>query len=108
MRLRPDSSARFSGKGRSAMTRETVGFGADFGSQACTRKKTLAAKTSTNGLTKSPRYRCRSRIQRVIDHILDGQEIASTDLSLSPLSRSVCRGAIITFAQTGKDALCQP
>jgi len=54
---RPESVVKSWGRGNADTTRVVEVSEAILGSQECTRKNTLMAKTSTNGLMKSPRYR---------------------------------------------------
>jgi hypothetical protein len=53
----PESVVKSWGRGNADTTRVVEDSEATLGSQECTRKNTLMAKTSTNGLMKSPRYR---------------------------------------------------
>jgi hypothetical protein len=54
---RPESVCKSPGNGRADTTRVVEVSEAILGRQEWTRKNTLMAKTSTNGLMKSPRYR---------------------------------------------------
>ena len=54
---RPESPCKFTGSGKADTTRVLEVSEAIFGSQEWTRKNTLMANTSTNGLLNSPQYR---------------------------------------------------
>ena len=54
---RPESVCQSPGSGKADTTRVVEVSEAILGSQEWTRKNTLMAKTSTNGLMNSPRYR---------------------------------------------------
>ena len=54
---RPESVFKSSGSGKADTTRVVEDSDPNFGNQVWTRKKTLMAKTSTNGLLKSPKYK---------------------------------------------------
>ena len=54
---RPESTCKSPGSGKADTTRVVEVSEAILGSQECTRKNTLMAKTSANGLMKSPKYR---------------------------------------------------